>query len=120
MSVSLRTALPVLCLIVLLQHGESRGQDASGVTIENAGSYGGGNALHVTRGWEFTVERTTAVTSLGMWDEVVVANENAVRVSEDSMRRAGKPVEEMTVSPLANRYASSGPSVLPNNPASAE
>jgi tetratricopeptide (TPR) repeat protein len=32
-------------------------------------------------------------TSLGMWDEVVVANENAVRVSEDSMRRAGKPIE---------------------------
>jgi tetratricopeptide (TPR) repeat protein len=31
-------------------------------------------------------------TSLGMWDEVVVANENAVRVSEDSMRRAGKPI----------------------------
>jgi tetratricopeptide (TPR) repeat protein len=31
-------------------------------------------------------------TSLGMWDEVVIANENAVRVSEDSMRRAGKSV----------------------------
>lgn len=31
-------------------------------------------------------------TSLGMWGEVVTANQNAVRVSEDSMRRAGKPV----------------------------
>lgn len=31
-------------------------------------------------------------TSLGMWDEVVTANRNAVRVSEESMRRAGKPV----------------------------
>ena len=31
-------------------------------------------------------------TSLGMWDEVVIANENAVRVSEDSLRRAGKPI----------------------------
>jgi tetratricopeptide (TPR) repeat protein len=31
-------------------------------------------------------------TSLGMWDEVVNANRTAVRVSEDSMRRAGKPV----------------------------
>jgi len=31
-------------------------------------------------------------TSLGMWDEVVTANQNAVRVSEDSMRRAGKPI----------------------------
>jgi tetratricopeptide (TPR) repeat protein len=31
-------------------------------------------------------------TSLGMWDEVVIANQNAVRVSEDSMRRAGKPI----------------------------
>lgn len=30
--------------------------------------------------------------SLGMWDEVVTANQNAVRVSEDSLRRAGKPV----------------------------
>ncbi len=31
-------------------------------------------------------------TSLGMWDEVVTANQNAVRVSEDSMRRAGKSI----------------------------
>lgn len=31
-------------------------------------------------------------TSLGMWDEVVKANKTAVRVSEDSMRRAGKPL----------------------------
>lgn len=31
-------------------------------------------------------------TSLGMWDEVVTANRNAVRVSEDSLRRAGKPI----------------------------
>lgn len=30
-------------------------------------------------------------TSLGMWDEVVEANKTAVRVSEESMRRAGKP-----------------------------
>lgn len=29
-------------------------------------------------------------TSLGMWDEVVVANATAVRVSEDSMNRAGR------------------------------
>jgi tetratricopeptide (TPR) repeat protein len=31
-------------------------------------------------------------TSLGMWDEVVVANDNAVRVSVDAARRAGRPV----------------------------
>jgi tetratricopeptide (TPR) repeat protein len=31
-------------------------------------------------------------TSLGQWDKVVTANENAVRVSEESMIRAGKPV----------------------------
>jgi tetratricopeptide (TPR) repeat protein len=31
-------------------------------------------------------------TSLGMWDEVVQANITAVRVSEDAMRRAGRPV----------------------------
>jgi len=31
-------------------------------------------------------------TSLGMWDEVVTANQNSVRVSEESMRRAGKPI----------------------------
>jgi tetratricopeptide (TPR) repeat protein len=31
-------------------------------------------------------------TSLGMWDEVITANQNAVRVSEESMRRAGKSV----------------------------
>ncbi len=31
-------------------------------------------------------------TSLGMWDEVVTANRNAVRVSEESMLRAGRPV----------------------------
>lgn len=31
-------------------------------------------------------------TSLGMWDEVVTANQNAVRVSEDSMRRSGKSI----------------------------
>lgn len=31
-------------------------------------------------------------TSLGMWDEVVTANRNAVRVSEDSLRRAGKSI----------------------------
>jgi tetratricopeptide (TPR) repeat protein len=31
-------------------------------------------------------------TSLGMWDEVVQANITAVRVSEESMKRAGKPV----------------------------
>lgn len=68
MPVSLRTALSVLCLIVLLQHSESRGQETPAVTIDTAGSYGGGNAINVTRGWEFTVERTTAVTSLGMWD----------------------------------------------------
>jgi tetratricopeptide (TPR) repeat protein len=30
--------------------------------------------------------------SLGMWDEVVKANQNAVRVSEDSLRRAGKSI----------------------------
>ena len=30
--------------------------------------------------------------SLGRWDEVVTANQNAVRVSEDSLRRAGKPI----------------------------
>jgi len=35
-------------------------------------------------------------TSLGMWDEVVIANQNAMRVSEDSMRRAGKPVANRT------------------------
>lgn len=29
-------------------------------------------------------------TSLGMWDEVVAANATAVRVSEDSMKRAGR------------------------------
>ena len=32
-------------------------------------------------------------TSLGMWEEVVAANITAVRVSEDAMRRAGKPAE---------------------------
>lgn len=31
-------------------------------------------------------------TSLGQWDKVVTANQNAVRVSEESMVRAGKPV----------------------------
>ena len=31
-------------------------------------------------------------TSLGMWDEVVVANDNAVRVSVDAARRAGRPI----------------------------
>jgi len=31
-------------------------------------------------------------TSLGQWDEVVAANRNAVRVSEDSMRRNGKSI----------------------------
>jgi len=31
-------------------------------------------------------------TSLGRWDEVVVANQIAVRVSEESMQRAGKPI----------------------------
>ena len=31
-------------------------------------------------------------TSLGMWDEVITANRNAVRVSEESMRRAGRPI----------------------------
>ena len=31
-------------------------------------------------------------TSLGMWEEVVTANITAVRVSEDAMQRAGKPV----------------------------
>ncbi len=31
-------------------------------------------------------------TSLGMWDEVVAANITAVRVSEEAMQRAGKPV----------------------------
>ncbi len=31
-------------------------------------------------------------TSLGMWEEVVTANQNAVRVSEESMLRAGKPI----------------------------
>jgi tetratricopeptide (TPR) repeat protein len=31
-------------------------------------------------------------TSLGMWDEVIDANRTAVRVSEDSMRRMGKPI----------------------------
>lgn len=31
-------------------------------------------------------------TSLGMWDEVIKANRAAVRVSEESMLRAGKPI----------------------------
>lgn len=31
-------------------------------------------------------------TSLGMWDEVIAANRTAVRVSEDSMRRMGRPI----------------------------
>jgi tetratricopeptide (TPR) repeat protein len=31
-------------------------------------------------------------TSLGMWEEVVIANENAVLVSEQSMQRAGKSI----------------------------
>jgi len=31
-------------------------------------------------------------TSLGMWDEVITANQNAVRVSEESMQRAGKSI----------------------------
>ena len=31
-------------------------------------------------------------TSLGMWDEVISANRTAVRVSEESMRRMGRPV----------------------------
>jgi tetratricopeptide (TPR) repeat protein len=31
-------------------------------------------------------------TSLGMWDEVVIANENAVRVSEEAMLRSGKSI----------------------------
>ena len=31
-------------------------------------------------------------TSLGMWDEVIAANITAVQVSEDSMRRMGRPV----------------------------
>jgi tetratricopeptide (TPR) repeat protein len=31
-------------------------------------------------------------TSLGMWDEVVEANITAVRVSEEAMKRAGKPL----------------------------
>jgi tetratricopeptide (TPR) repeat protein len=30
-------------------------------------------------------------TSLGMWDEVISANKTAVKVSEDSMRRMGRP-----------------------------
>jgi tetratricopeptide (TPR) repeat protein len=30
-------------------------------------------------------------TSLGMWDEVISANRTAVKVSEDSMRRMGRP-----------------------------
>ncbi len=29
-------------------------------------------------------------TSLGMWDEVIAANRNSVKVSEDSMKRAGR------------------------------
>ncbi len=40
-------------------------------------------------------------TSLGMWDEVVTANQNAVRVSEDSMRRAGKPIANRSKHALA-------------------
>ena len=31
-------------------------------------------------------------TSLGMWDDVVTANENAVRVSEEAMLRSGKSI----------------------------
>jgi tetratricopeptide (TPR) repeat protein len=31
-------------------------------------------------------------TSLGMWDSVISANRTAVRVSEDSMRRMGRPI----------------------------
>ena len=31
-------------------------------------------------------------TSLGMWDDVVTANQNAVRVSEKSMLRSGQPI----------------------------
>jgi len=31
-------------------------------------------------------------TSLGMWDDVIYANRTAVQVSEDSMRRMGRPV----------------------------
>ncbi len=34
--------------------------------------------------------------SLGKWDEVVTANQNAVRVSEDSLRRAGKSIANRT------------------------
>lgn len=40
-------------------------------------------------------------TSLGMWDEVVTANQNAVRVSEDSMRRAGKSIANRSKHALA-------------------
>jgi hypothetical protein len=31
-------------------------------------------------------------TSLGMWDEVITANRTAVKVSEDNMRRTGRPI----------------------------
>lgn len=40
-------------------------------------------------------------TALGMWDEVVTANRTAVRVSEDSMRRAGKPIANRSKHALA-------------------
>jgi len=40
-------------------------------------------------------------TSLGMWDEVVTANQNSVRVSEESMRRAGKSIANRSKHALA-------------------
>lgn len=40
-------------------------------------------------------------TSLGMWNEVVTANQNSVRVSEDSMRRAGKSIANRSKHALA-------------------
>lgn len=40
-------------------------------------------------------------TSLGMWSEVVTANQNSVRVSEDSMRRAGKSIANRSKHALA-------------------
>ncbi|MHC4878433.1 MAG: Lcl C-terminal domain-containing protein [Planctomycetota bacterium] len=68
MPARLQPALYGFCLIVLLQPGSLWGQETSALTIESAGSYGSGFNSNVTRGWEFSVDQTTAVTSLGVWD----------------------------------------------------
>ena len=67
---SSRMLLLVLPSLLLVQ-GDGEGRSPAGtpaIVFDSIGGSGGGLVVNATDGWEFSVEKPLAITSLGVWD----------------------------------------------------